>query len=251
MSTRQLFATATVGATLAGLTLMQALSAGTPPPPSTASRRNAPAQVAAEGRVVTYPGADVKVAAEWSGRVTRVLAVEGQSVRKGDLLLETDGSEIAAAQAAAQARAAEAEADIRLAETSRDRFTKLLAEGVVAQADLDRTVRDLENATARKLSAEADAKRQDASLRKTRVYAPIAGTVITRDVDAGESVNAGQVAFTLADLSRLRVDAEADESDAGRLAVGGRAQISSNAFPGQSWNGTVEEVADMVVAELS
>ena len=52
--------------------------------------------------------------------------------------------------------------------------------------------------------------------------------------------------FTLADLSRLRVEGEAHEADAGAIALGAPVRISAEGYPGQSWPGRVEEIPDSV-----
>ena len=76
--------------------------------------------------------------------------------------------------------------------------------------------------------------------------ATLSGTVTARHVDAGETVETGDAVVTVADLQRLRVDAEADEADAGALAVGAPVAITADGYPGKTWNGRVEEVADSV-----
>jgi len=202
--------------------------------------------VAAEGRVVTYPGAEVKVGAERSGRLLRVLVQEGQSVRAGDLLAEIESDEIRAAWEEARARVVEGEAELRLAELARDRRQKLVDEKIVATHDLDQATRDLEIARARVLTAKATVSRYDAQLRKSRILAPIAGTVTARHVDAGQTVESGDEAFTLADLSRLRIEGEAHEADAGAIALGAPVAITAEGYPGRSWKGTVEEIPDSV-----
>ena len=50
----------------------------------------------------------------------------------------------------------------------------------------------------------------------------------------------------IADLRRLRVEGEADEADAGALAIGAEVEVSADGFPGQAWAGRIEEVADSV-----
>jgi multidrug resistance efflux pump len=79
-----------------------------------------------------------------------------------------------------------------------------------------------------------------------RIVSPIDGTVTARSVDPGETVEPGDPVASVADLRRLRVDGEADEADAGALAVGAAVEISADGFPGQAWAGRIEEVADSV-----
>jgi HlyD family secretion protein len=202
--------------------------------------------VAAEGRVVTYPGAEVKVAAELAGRLVAVRVEEGQTVRKGDLLAEIESDELRAALDEARARVQEAAAELRLAELNLARRRQLVAEQIVAAHDLDQATRDLEIARARQDTARAAVARYEAQLRKSRIVAPLSGTVTAREVDAGEMVESGDVLVSMADLRRLRVDAEADEADAAAVAPGARVTITADGFPGRAWTGRVEEVAESV-----
>ena len=65
-------------------------------------------------------------------------------------------------------------------------------------------------------------------------------------MEAGETVAAGQAVVTLADLTRLRIEGEADEADAGVLEVGQPVVVSAEGHPGQAWRGRVEEVGEAV-----
>ncbi len=202
--------------------------------------------VAAEGRIVAYPGAEVRVGAERGGRLLRVLVQEGQAVRAGELLAEIESDEIRAALEEARARVIEAEAEVRLAELARERRQRLVDEKIVAPHDLDQATRDLDMARARVLTAAATGARYEAQLRKSRILARIAGTVTARRVDAGQTVETGDHAFTLANLARLRVEGEAHEADAGAIALGAPVAITAEGYPGESWKGTVEEIPDSV-----
>ena len=206
----------------------------------------APARVAAEGRVVAYPGAEVHVAAERGGRVLRVLFEEGEAIREGQLIAELESEELRASLDEAQARVTEAEAEIRLAEINERRRKELVAQEVVAVHDLDQATRDLEIARARRDTARAESARLSAQLRKTRIVAPISGTVVSRDVDPGETVEIGDAVVTVADLTRLRVEGEADEADAASLNLDAEVEIRADGYAGQSWRGRIEDVADSV-----
>jgi macrolide-specific efflux system membrane fusion protein len=198
--------------------------------------------VAAEGRVVAYPGADVVVGAERGGRLVRVLVAEGDLVAKGALLAELESNELRASLRESRARLAEAEAEIRLAESNLKRRRGLAEQQIIAAHDLDQANRDLEIALARRETAHATLTRYEAQLEKTRILAPIAGTLILRHVDAGETIETGDKVATLADLDRLRIEAEADEADAGALSPGAPVAITAEGYPGQRWQGRVEEV---------
>jgi RND family efflux transporter MFP subunit len=248
MKTRTIGITASIGLGLAVATAFQARSAAvTATAPRVAAAAAASGHdVAAEGRVVTYPGAEVRVSAERGGRLVRLDVQEGDPVRAGQVLAEIESDELRAALAEARGRVSEADAEVRLAELVRDRRRRLLAEQIVSAHDADEADRDLDRARARIVAARAEAARYEAHLRKSRIVAPLSGTVTARHVDPGETVETGDAVVTVADLRKLRVDAEADESDAGSLAVGSSAAITADGYPGRSWKGRVEEVADSV-----
>jgi RND family efflux transporter MFP subunit len=248
MKTRTIGLAGLVGIALVGVATLQARG---PAPASSAwapptMAAQAEWHVAAEGRVVAYPGAEVRVGAERSGRLLRVLVQEGQVVRAGELLAEIESDEIRAALDESSARVVEGEAEMRLAELARDRRQKLVDEEILAAHDLDQATRDLDIARARILTARATVARYGAQLRKSRIVAPIAGTVTARRVDGGQTVEAGDEAFTLADLSRLRVEGEAHEADAGAVTLDASVRITAEGYPGQSWQGRVEEIPDSV-----
>jgi RND family efflux transporter MFP subunit len=243
---RTLAAVGAVGLGLLGATVIQARGPAATAPPSPAAAAPPRGQVAAEGRVVTYPGAEVKVGFERGGRLVRVTVLEGQAVRKGDLLAEFESDELRASLAEARAHVAETEAEERLAVLNVERQEKLVSEGVVAVHDRDQARRDIDIARARKETARATVTRIEAQLRKCSVLAPIAGHVIARRVDAGQTVEAGDAAFTLADLGRVRIEGEAHEADAGGIALGAPVLITAEGYPGRSWKGRVEEIPDSV-----
>lgn len=204
-------------------------------------------RVAAEGRIVAYPGAQVDVGTEVKGMLGRVLVEEKQAVRKGQLLAELRNDDLKAQIVEADARVSEAEADTRLYETELARMEALIAQSVESQQSLDNAKRNYDAALARRAVAEAVVRRLEAELAKTRIVSPIDGVLISRDVQPGETVDAGLRLFTVADLTRMRIEAEVDEFDAGHVAVGSSVTITAEGFDGRTWRGVVEEVPDQVV----
>ncbi len=241
-----------VGAGLVGASALQARSqakAALADPTKSAAlgaTRGATRRVAAEGRVVTYPGAEVRVGAERAGRLVSVRVREGDVVKRGDLLGEIESEELRAGLAEARARVLETEAEAKLAESSRERRQKLFEQQILAVNDLDQANRDLEIALARRETAQASVARYEAQIRKSLLHAPISGTVIARNVDAGQTVEAGDHTFTLADLTRLRIEGEAHEADASAVNLGAPVTITADGFPGRVWKGQVEEIPNSV-----
>lgn len=204
-------------------------------------------RVVAEGRLVAYPGAEVVVATELPGVVVRLLVDEKDRVRKGQAIAELRADDLRAELSEARARVDEAEADIRFAEVDLGRAERLLAEKVGTQEVADRARRNRDAASSRRETALASASRIQAVLAKMRIVSPIDGVVILRSVQAGEHLEAGEPLVTVADLDLTRVEAEVDEFDAGRVALGAPVRVTAEGYTGQSWPARVEEIPDAVI----
>lgn len=215
--------------------------------PIVSSAPATPVRIRAEGRLVAYPGAQAAVGTELGGTVARVLVLEQARVHKGDLLAELISDEPAAAVAEARANVDVARAELAFDEHELARYEQLCASRAAARAELDRARRDLDVARARLTLLQATVRRLEAVLARTRIVAPTDGVVTARQVDPGDTVATGQRLFELADLGRLRVEAEVDEFDAARIAVGERVRVTAEGFPGTRI-GHVEEVPESVVA---
>ncbi len=199
----------------------------------------------AEGRMAAYPGAQVVVGTDFAGTISRLLVNEKDVVHRGDVLAEIRADEERAQLSEAKSRIAEAKADVTFYEFEADRLQRLWESRAVPRNQLDRAVRDRGAARARLQSGAATARRIEAILDKARIVAPIDGVVLLREVEAGESVDKGAKLFTLADLSKVRVEAEVDEFDIGRVKVGSEAEITAEGFS-KSWKGRIEEIPNSV-----
>lgn len=204
--------------------------------------------ISAEGRVVTYPGAEVSVGSDVAGTVTKIAVNEKDRVHKGDVIAIIRADDTRAALAQARSHLGEVDADIRLYESESARWRKLFEQEVGSKETWEKAQRDLDAARARRASAVDEVARLEALLEKTRVVAPIDGVIVERARHAGETVTAGETIVTIADLSRMRIEAEIDEYDAARVAVGGRVHVRAEGYDGRQWRGTIEEVPDSVVS---
>lgn len=204
-------------------------------------------RISAEGRVTTYPGGQVIVGSDTAGTVVRLLVDEKSPVRQGDLIAEIRAEDLRAAITQAQARVTEADADIRLYETEARRADNLFESQVGTKQAVDRARRDLDAASARRETAQADVRRLEALLGKTVLRAPISGVVTQRHVQPGETVKEQAPVVTIADLKKMRIEAEVDEFDAGRVALGAEVIVKAEGYDDQQWRGVVEEIPDSVV----
>jgi HlyD family secretion protein len=92
--------------------------------------------------------------------------------------------------------------------------------------------------------ARAELEHSRKLLDKTLVRSPIAGTVIKRYLDEGEGVTPEIPILAIADLGHIWINAEVDETDVGRIAVGDPVAISSDAYRGAIFKGRIRQIAD-------
>jgi HlyD family secretion protein len=220
------------------------------------SRVRAPGKIEAKTQV--------KVSADIMGKIVVLAVKEGDSVRKGQLMLQLDDTQYRAydgqaraTAAAARARVREAEQALRAAEAMYRRQKALAEQKLLSEAEVDQAESAIETArsaaqTARQEVARADAAVAGASdnLRKTRFVAPFDGVVSALNVEAGENVitgtmnNPGTEILVVSDLSRMLVKADVDETDVVEMKVGQKAKITVDALPDTSFSGTVTDVGN-------
>jgi HlyD family secretion protein len=202
----------------------------------------------------------VQVGTQISGTVQKLYADFNSEVKKGQLIAKIDPQLFAASldQAranfeAAQGNLIKAEAQERDAGRQFERNKGLLDRKLIAQADFDTSQANLEmmrgqTAAARGSLAQAKAALSQAkvNLDMTRIVSPTDGTVISRNVDVGQTVAASLAAPTLfviaKDLREMQVDTSVAEADVGRLAGGMPATFTVDAFPGERFRGKVRQI---------
>jgi len=132
------------------------------------------------------------------------------------------------------------------AETSAARYRQAAAAIEVAQAQITAAGAELKQAEAQVLQARADLNSKQISLAYTSIYSPVDGVVISRNVDAGQTVAASLQApllFVIAnDLSKMQVNASVDEADIGNISRAARVRFTVDAYPNRTFTGTIGEI---------
>lgn len=206
------------------------------------------------------PVTTVQVGSQVSGTLESLHADFNAIVRKGQLLARLDASTYASAVEQAQAALVSAEAEVerlKVAQFAADaalaRARELTAKQLLAAAELQsaetaaRTAAaQVVGADARVVQARSGVRTAQVNLAKTIISSPIAGVVIARNVDVGQTVAASLSAPTLfviaADLSQMQLNANVDESDLGQIAQGQDATFTVDAFPSETFRGRVSQV---------
>ncbi|CBE70228.1 Efflux transporter, RND family, MFP subunit precursor [Candidatus Methylomirabilis oxygeniifera] len=115
-----------------------------------------------------------------------------------------------------------------------------------AQAQHEVTMAQIAAADAQVKQNEAALKQAQVDLDHTYIRAPVDGTVVSRNVDVGQTVAASFSAPTLfliaQDLTKMQVDTNVDEADVGRIRVGQDTTFTVDAFPGEIFKGKVVQI---------
>jgi multidrug efflux pump subunit AcrA (membrane-fusion protein) len=238
---------------------------------ATATARNLTSRVLAQGRVRVKTQVDVT--SEVAGRVAIVAVEVGEVVKKGDLLFALDGEQlrsaveqIQATLTSAEALVARADVAVKEAERALSRDLQLANQGVLAEDVLKVDQSRLSAAEAERAQARAnverarvDLDRSKDALRRARVVAPLAGTVVAVGVEVGRVVSSatgmsaspdatlglglsGQAPVVIADLDDLVVKLDVDELDIARVRAGQRAVVRAQGIKDVAFDGIVDKV---------
>jgi macrolide-specific efflux system membrane fusion protein len=205
------------------------------------------------------PKTFVDVGAQASGQLDVVHVEVGDQVQQGQLLAEIDPRIVESRVEADRARVASLEAQRReriasleLSRTQDKRNQSLVGRGLVARDVADTSAATVKQAQAQLNSVDAQLREAQstlegdlATLGYAKIYAPIAGTVVSQTVLEGQTINASQQAPTLlriADLFTMTVTAQVAEADISRLRVGMKAWFSTLGQPKRRWQGTIRQL---------
>lgn len=217
-------------------------------------------------RTVSAPGAvepktKVLVSSQVLAKIIALPFREGETVRKGDVIVRLDGRDLAAALESSQAGVRQQEASLKGAEADLTQ-ARLVMEREKKLYPQDRTIADVERAEASFAMAEArvastkqvieQAKaaivRAQKDLENTVIKAEMDGVIVKLNAEVGETVvvgtlnNASSVIMEIADLNTMLMKARVDEVNIAPVKAGQRAVITMNAFKNREFVGVVERV---------
>ncbi|MBC7161146.1 MAG: efflux RND transporter periplasmic adaptor subunit [Immundisolibacter sp.] len=244
----------------AGLALWQrdtpaALPAGLAFEPVT--RRDLTETVTAQGKL--EPKSYVDVGAQVSGQLSRLHVEIGDVVEKGQLIAEIDPRIYASRVASDQARIASLTAQLAqqqaVLQNSRlvlERNRGLIAEQATSREQLEQSEADVRVAEAAVKSFSAQIEEaistlngDQTNLGYTKIFAPMAGTVVTQTSREGQTLNANQMApviVQIADLDTMTVRAQVAEADVMRIRPGTAAEFTTLGALERRWQATVRQV---------
>jgi membrane fusion protein, heavy metal efflux system len=207
------------------------------------------------GRVEADETRIARVSAPLTGRITEMMAIEGQAVKRGQVLAMIRSNELSDAQFAYL----KAVSQRTLADRAVTRAKQLLSAGVIGEAELQRREAEATQATAEagalhdqmrvlgmteeEITVIERSRRVNSSMR---VEATIDGIVMERKFTNGQMAQSSETMFVLADLSTVWLIADVPEQTAGDLAPGQAVEAEIASMPGQRIHGKLSFVSAIV-----
>src|SRR5438093_5377547 len=213
------------------------------------------------------PEVKVDVKSAVSGKVVSIFHRDGDAVKRGDMLARVE-PDLNQAQSLAETKNALSSAQIRYVQARKNYESdhSLFAQGLLAtkqnrdsEAEFMAAKQEFEKAQEKYNLVEKSGIPINQSPEKfqgSNVVAPMDGTVLTKNVEIGESItsgvssfNAGTVLFTVADVSKMIVKAGVNEVDIGKIRVGMPVKVTLDAYPKISFAGRIDRIAPAVRIE--
>lgn len=233
---------------------------------------------AASGNI--EPAVQIEVKSRTSGQIVEILVKEGESVKKGQLLVRLDPVDAERALAEAKVALERVRSDIVAAQASlvvseierknsvedealaqktadlglgpKDNIRAASKTSRVAAANVSLRNAQLHAAQLQQKTAELAVQDAETRLKETKIYAPMDGTLLEIPVEVGTivasaltNVNGGTAIMKLADLTDLRIMGAIDEAQIGRVAADQRVEIRVDAYPDKIFKGKVLRVSQL------
>lgn len=230
--------------------------------------------VNASGRI--FPEVEVKVSSDVSGEITELMVIEGDSVKRGQVvariyadILGTQQKQAAAVVSQQEFQVANVEAQIAglqsavdIAQANFDRQKKLLADKVISQSEFEQAENQLKTARANLHAAQRNKAASEASVQsaranldraskdvsRTTIVAPMDGVVSLLNVKKGERVvgtaqMAGTEMMRIADMNRIEIRVDVTENDIPKVNIGDSAIVTVDAYINRKFKGIVYQIA--------
>ena len=192
------------------------------------------------------PVSTVEVGTQVSGIIDKVYVDFNDRVKKGQLIAVLDTINLKAALLNAQAGLERAAAQLEKAKADYLRNSQMFKEKLISEADFLPYKVNLKTQKANLKSAKADLQRAQQNLFYAYIRSPIEGTVIQRNVEAGQTVAASLQTPTLfiiaEDLSKMEIYAQVDESDIGQIKEGQNVRFDVQTYPDNIFQGIVKQI---------
>ncbi|MBC8203962.1 efflux RND transporter periplasmic adaptor subunit [bacterium] len=195
---------------------------------------------------VLEPIETIEVGTQVSGTISKVMVDFNDLVKKGDLLALLDTAILKINVKDAEASLKKALAQLNLKKLELEKNQRLFDDNLVSKDELLISETQYEQAAADVMSSETTLERALTNLNYTKIFSPIDGIIISRNVDAGQTVAASfstpRLFIIAKDLKRMQILAYVDESDIGRIRNDMQVEFIVPAYPYDKFPGKVEQI---------
>lgn len=199
------------------------------------------------------PVTSVTVGTQVSGIVSKLYVDYNSVVRKGQVIAELDKTNLISELNTAKANLSSAQSTLNYELANYNRYKTLFDKGLVSADDYENAKLSYEKARQSVNSSRESVQKAQTNLGYATITSPIDGVVLSKSVEEGQTVAASfntPELFTIAqDLTDMRVIADIDEADIGGVKEGQRVSFTVDAFPDDSFEGTVTQVRQQATTE--
>jgi len=196
------------------------------------------------------PVTKVEIKSKASGEIIEMPVEAGDRIKKGALIAKVDPTDVRNQYDQAKADLDVAVVARKQAELDLKRQRELYDKSLSSDKELETAQMAVEKAKADEVRARVALNLSSERLKDTVLRSPMDGIVLTKDVDKGQiissgisSVSGGTTIATIADLSRVYIRSDVDETDIGKVSVGQKVRITPEAYPDSVLEGKVESIA--------
>ena len=241
------------GFAIVALALMTACSSEQSVTYSTAkvSKQNISTSITATGTI--EPVTKVEVGTQVSGIIDKIYVDYNSVVKKGQVIAELDKTNLVAELNSAQSNLANSQSNLTYQKANYSRYKNLYEKGLIAANDYESAKLSYEQAVQQVKIQQQAVEKAKTNLGYATITSPIDGVILSKEVEEGQTVASAMTTPTLfniaQDLTDMRVIADIDEADIGGVVEGQRVTFTVDAFPDDTFNGTVTQVRQEATTE--
>ena len=192
------------------------------------------------------PVTKVEVGTQVSGIIDKIYVDYNSEVHKGQVIAELDKTNLLSELASTQSNLSNAQSELAFQKANYQRYKTLFEKGLVSANDYENAKLAYDKAVQTVKVQQQSVQKAQTNLGYATITAPIDGVVLSKEVEEGQTVASAMTTPTLfiiaQDLTDMRVIADIDEADIGGVVEGQRVSFTVDAFPDDTFEGTVTQV---------
>jgi len=245
----------TINTAIFAAALLTLASCGKKPEPvlkfATAEPHDLSVSITATGTI--EPVTSVEVGTQVSGIIDKIYVDYNSDVKKGQVIAELDKTNLLSELSNAESSLSNAQSTLNYQQANYERYKTLFDKGLISANDFEQARLSYEQARQQLAIERQNVQKARTNLGYATITAPIDGVVLSKEVEEGQTVASAMTTPTLfiiaRDLTDMRVIANVDEADIGEVKDGQRVTFSVDAYPHDTFEGTVTQVRQEATTE--